>query len=512
MDDIIISSKSNVCSNCDYFNTVNLCCFDNTPTLPSSGCHVKLYEMVPMCETDDCKLCPYLLNPCKGNRNNPVTKLNVNPHSGQKRLLESKARHVGGNAGRQSGKTEVAPYWILQEMLKHGSGDYLVISSAFPLMDKKLIPTYLKFFKDYLHLSTKDDFKEAKKKLFVHGTDFEATIFFGSATNANSLESSTALAAHLDEVGQDDFTADAYDAILGRLTRSRGRILYTTTLYNHSWYKREVFDRWKSGDPEYEVINWDSVVCPGFSKAEWEDRKKKMPTWKFNMQYRGIYDLPAGMIYNTFKDYVGEGGHLVNPFPILQSSDWHLAIDPGAVHTASGWFAEVNGNYYLVRSYLDGNMTTKEHVKKAMRFPEFGRIRRAVGGAGSEQQFRDDWISEGIHVREPEIRDVEAGIDKVISLLKEGHFFIFDTPVNQWIIEQFRTYSRELNDKGEPTERISHKNEYHGMDMVRYFAVGIDSQGDSSTKAIFQNRSMPQYSNTSMPSIFRERASPPKWR
>jgi hypothetical protein len=381
-------------------------------------------------------------------------------------------------------------------------------------MDKKLVPIYLKMFCDYLHLSTrKDDFKEAKKKLYVHGADFEATIFFGSATNANSLESATALAAHLDEVGQDDFTAEAYDAVLGRLTRSRGRILYSTTLYNHGWYKREVYDRYKLGDAEYEVINWDSVVCPGFSKAEWEDRKKKMPTWKFNMQYRGIYDLPAGMIYNIFKDYVGEGGHLVKPFTIPQSWDWELAIDPGGVHTASGWFASnPDGKNYLVRSYLDGNMNTKEHVAKAKRFLEFGRIKRAVGGSGSEGQFRIDWTAEGIHVREPEIRDVESGIDKVLSLLKEGQFFIFDIPENQWIIEQFLTYSRQLNERGDPTERIHNKNEYHGMDMIRYWAVGKGNVGDYSTPYISQHRNVPTFTNPSISSVIRERAQPPKFR
>lgn len=512
-DETILSSKINTCSNCDYFNTVNLCCFDNIKTKPNSQCHVKIYEMVPICKTDDCKLCPHLSNPCTGDRNNPVTQLKLNPHIGQWKVLNSKARHIGGNAGRQSGKTEIAPYWLFNEMVEHGDGDYLVVSSSFPLMDKKLVPTYLKFFCDYLKLATrKDDFKEAKKKLFVHGSNFEATIFFGSATNANSLESATAKAAHLDEVGQDDFTADAYDAILGRLTRSRGRILYTTTLYNHGWYKREVYDRWKAGDSDYDVINWDSVVCPGFSKAEWEDRKKKMPTWKFNMQYRGIYDLPAGMIYNTFNDNI----HIIKPFPIPQSWDWNFAVDPGGVHVATGWFAlNPDGRNYLVHAHLEGNMTAKEHIAKAQRFSEFSRITRSVGGAGSEGQFRSDWndiSNHTIHIREPEIKDVEVGIDKVTALLKEEKLFIFDVPGNQWIIEEFHTYSRELNDRGDPTARIAHKNEFHGMDMIRYFAVGIGNTGDYSTPYEFQHRAVPSFTNTGISSIIGERVAPPKFR
>ena len=78
-------------------------------------------------------------------------------------------------------------------------------------------------------------------------------------------------------------------------------------------------------------------------------------------------------------------------------------------------------------------------------------------------------------MREPEIRDVESGIDRVTALLKEKRLFIFNTEQNEPLVEEFRSYSRELDDKNEPTERIQNKNGYHGIDSVRYMCAGITS-------------------------------------
>jgi hypothetical protein len=176
------------------------------------------------------------------------------------------------------------------------------------------------------------------------------------------------------------------------------------------------------------------------------------------------------LIYNDFDETI----HVIEPIPIPPQWNWHVGIDPGAVHTALVWVAEdpKEKKYYIVRSYLDGNMTTKEHVAKAKRFSEFGRVIRWVGGAGSEDQFRMDWKAQGIHIREPEIRDVESGIDAVTALLKENRLFIFDTEENQPLIEQLRSYSRQLDDSGQITDKIENKQKAHYADCLRYFAVG----------------------------------------
>lgn len=468
-------SRKIPCSDCTYFNGNDLCSFINQPTTPDTSCFVELYEKLPLCgDNKTCETCQYLSNPCIGDRKNPVTQLKINPHWGQIRTLNTKSRVCFISAGRQSGKTAWGPIWMYYKMQKCGDGDYLAVSPSFPLQDKKLIPVYIQFFEKTLGIG---HLKAAKKIMEIDGNGLHAQIFFGSAKNAASLESATALAAHLDEAGQDDFTWAAWDAVLGRLSRSRGDILITTTLYNlNDWLKKEVYIPWKNGDPDYDVVQFESIQCPGFSIKEFNWLRQRMPSWRFDMEYRGIYSIPSGLIYPDFTD-----AHIIKSFPIPDKWNWHVAIDPGAVHTGIGWFAEEPGTrkYYLVRSYLDGNKTTKMHVQKAMRYPEFGRVKRWVGGAGSEDQFRMDWQAEGIHIREPEIRDVESGIDKVTALFKENRFFIFDTPENQWVIDELHTYSRELDEQNDPTEYIKDKNKFHACDFIRYFASGTASQFNS---------------------------------
>ncbi len=252
-------------------------------------------------------------------------------------------------------------------------------------------------------------------------------------------------------------------------------------------------------------------MIDGISKTVWEDRKRKMQPWKFDMQLRGIYSRPAGMIYSDFNESV----HLVKPFIISNKWNWHVGIDPGAVHTALIWVAEEPGTnkYYIVHAYLDGNKTTREHVQKAKGFPEYNHVSRWVGGAGSEEQFRMDWTNEGIHVREPEIRDVEAGIDRIIALLREKRLFIFNTDENAWFIDEFRSYSRELNEVGEPTDRIKDKNSYHGLDGARYIFCNIGNVGDYSTPIDFQNRRVPIFQgHQSIYNMIGERLPPPRYR
>lgn len=384
--------------------------------------------------------------------------------------------------------TRLLSVWMYLEILRCGTGDYLAVSPTIPLQNLQLIPTFIDFFETTLGIG---QFKAAKRQLIINtksadGEEIKATIFFGSAKNPESLESAVANAACLDEAGQDKFKLSAWEAILRRVGHREGRVLIATTLYNYGWLKRELYDKWEAGDPDINIVQFDSIENPYYSRDEYENARKRLPAWKFDMQYRGIYRRPAGLIFSDFD----ENRHVIEPFPIPSSWSWHVGIDPGAVHTALVWVAEdpTTKKFYITRSYLDGNKTTKEHVQKAMRFHEYNRVTRWVGGAGNEQQFRDDWKAEGIHVREPEIRDVESGIDRVTALLRENRLFIFDTEENEPLIEEFRSYSRELDDKNEPTDRIQNKGEYHILDGLRYVACGLSPQFNSERLLVMSSR------------------------
>jgi len=57
-------------------------------------------------------------------------------HPGQIRAMKSEKRFVVVLAGTQGGKTSLGPPWMLREIQARGSGDYLVVTPIYPLLEK----------------------------------------------------------------------------------------------------------------------------------------------------------------------------------------------------------------------------------------------------------------------------------------------------------------------------------------------------------------------------------------
>jgi hypothetical protein len=205
---------------------------------------------------------------------------------------------------------------------------------------------------------------------------------------------------------------------------------------------------------------------PSFPIDEYERAKRTLPTWKFEMFYNGNFSRPAGMIYEDFTE-----SHIIPPFDLPANFARYFGVDFGAVHTAKIWLAQdpatkVN---YLYREALDGNLTTAEQVQSVKRHNEYNLL--GWGGAKSEGQQRRDWGAAGLQIKEPPVWEVESGINRVIALLKEKRLYIFSNCIG--IIDEFGTYSRELDVNGQATERIKDKATYHRLDALRYVVSGL---------------------------------------
>lgn len=390
-------------------------------------------------------------------------KLTINLHPGQTKAWDSKKRFVFIVAGTQSGKTSFEPIWLDREIKEKGHGDYLAVTATYDLLKMKFLPELQNYF---CHLfgweysaSERTIWRQYKPNMFDR-------IIMRSADAEAGLESSSAKAALFDECGQDGVKVSAWEALQRRLSLSEGRVLGGTTPYNLGWLKTQIFDRWTRGDSDIQVVQFKSIMNPVFPRAEYRRAKNTLPTWKFKMFYDGEFTRPAGMIYEDFSQ-----NHIVPAFDIPAHFPRYLGVDFGAVHTAKIYLAmdPASGLYYLYRESLDGNMTTVQQVQSVKQYNERNLL--AWGGAKSETQQRWDWAAAGLSVGEPPISDVEAGISRVIALLKEKRLFIFDTCVG--VIDELGTYSRELDANGQPTEKIKNKNDYHRLDGLRYVASGI---------------------------------------
>lgn len=417
----------------------------------------------------------------------------VHPHPGQQRMLRSPRRFVVVLAGTQGGKTSSGPLWLDQEIYGptgRGPGDYLAVTASYDLFKLKMLPSLRHWFEDVrgcgrywsgdriIELADPDGHFWAKRS----DDRMWGRIILRSAEAGGGLEASTAKAAWLDEAGQDSFILDTWFAVLRRLSLALGRCLLTTTIYNLGWIKTQLYDEWvraRKQHPEIDVIQFDSTQNPSFPRAEWERAKASMPDWKFNMFYRGLYDRPAGLIYDVYRDYIadahGQPGHVVPRFALPNDWQRYMGLDFGDVNTAALFYAEEPGTrrLYNYREYHAGGKTAKEHAQALLEGEPM--VPFCVGGSRSEGQWRREFRMGGLPVNAPDISEVGIGIDRVYGAFKRDGLFIFDDLAG--CRQQLTTYSRKLDANGEPTEEIEDKAKFHYLDAKRYI-IGRIRRGE----------------------------------
>lgn len=400
-------------------------------------------------------------------------KLKLHFHSGQQRAWNSKARFVVMLAGTQGGKTSFGPHWLYREIQRCGAGDYMVVTPTFPLLDTAALPLFLTLFSKLLHLGR---FVSSPRPKFIFsengsrrtfGADWdgrtETRVLFGYAADSESLEAATAKAVWCDEAGQAKFRLASWEALLRRLSLQRGRALVSTTLYNLGWVKSQLFDRAKAGDKDIDVIQFESTENPRFSKEEFEDARKRLPRWKFNMFYRAVFERPAGLIYDCWDDAT----MTVPRFTL--GKDWRhfLGLDFGTVNMAGSFWAEEPGTrrLFCYRTYHAGELSVAGHVRQLLH-GELAGAPYTVGGSASEGEWRNEFRRAGLAVREPKFRDVELGIDRVYGAMQAKELFVFDDQIE--LLEEIHTYARKLDEAGNATQEIEDKEQYHLLDSMRY--------------------------------------------
>jgi hypothetical protein len=400
--------------------------------------------------------------------------LRLNLHPGQTRIHQSKKRIILALAGSQGGKTVYGPHWFDREIQLRGAGDYLIATSTFPLLSRKLLPEFLYVFQDLFHYG---EYHSAEKMFIFHqekkkANDYilfpeskvQTRVMFGTAQNPESLESATVLGVWLDECGQAQFRYDTYEAVQRRTLINRARILMTTTPYEIGWLKTQIYDAWLKGDTDIDVVQFDSTMNPSFPIEEYERMKATMPAWKFDMFHRGRFTQPAGMVYDAFRSDV----HVMKPFKIPEEWPRYWGGDFGPQNTAGLWVAQDpnSGNLYVYREYWKGGMSTFEHVSSWIESSKGERIAVRMGGSPTEDGWRGDFSQAGWRIEKPLDGHVESGIQKVYGFMKLNKFFVFNTCLN--VIDQLLSYSRELDDMYHVTDKIANQSSYHMMDAMRY--------------------------------------------
>jgi hypothetical protein len=432
--------------------------------------------------------------------------LHVHPHEGQRRALESKKQIIAMLCGKQAGKSVTCPLWMYNQIIDWDrrlnddkevlptDGVFWSVSPSFPLQEEKLQPIFYDFFVSMLGIGK---YYVQKKKFDItidhnDGTSSKYEIRLKSGDKVESLASATTYAICIDEAGQNSFSQAAWEECRARIGSTGGKILLTTTIYNFGWLKHLIYDEWRKGNPSIDVIQFESIMNPFFSRAEWDNARRVLPAWKFDMSYRGIFTRPLGRIYQDFDETC-----IVAPFEVPISSYVFIGIDPGITHHSTVFLSEIYPNqpeytnfplsdganpvYVLYDSNIVGSDTTtttnKEHATALKSHKDFDKVKTVCGGAKSEIYFREDYRAMGVEIIEPPYKEVSAGIDTITAMLKTHQLYICSDQTR--IIKEFEEYSYKLDIEGEITPIIENKEMYHGLDGVRYICLAIGKNTSS---------------------------------
>lgn len=387
--------------------------------------------------------------------------LHLNFHGGQWRVWQSQARIVAMLAGSQSGKTVFGPHWMHREIQRCGEGDYLVGTATFPLLNLKLLSEYQLVFCELLRWGR---YAERNGTHVITSNDGKSRIIFFSATNPESIESATAKAAHLDEAGQKQFRQDTWQAVNRRLAIHQGRILITTTLYTLGWLKTDIYDKWKAGDKDIDVIQFDSIANPAYPLAEYERARQTLPPWKFAMFNQGRFETPAGLVHDSFSY-----GDIVDRFPIPVGWPVYVGHDFGTANPAALFVAQNpgTGELWYFAEYLPGaGRSVHDHVTAWQSIAKGYNIIARVGGSHQEEEVRAAYTAHGWHIIEPRQRSVSEQVLRVIGQERLHKIKVFRDL--KLIIEEKQTFSYELDDKYNPTDRYDDEQSFHLLAAERY--------------------------------------------
>lgn len=377
--------------------------------------------------------------------------MEVKLHKGQLRALRSKAKYVVVLAGTGSGKTFLGPIWIAKE-IKRGAEEVLIVSPTYLMFQRVVLPHVMRFFKETGLL---EKYKGTDRVMELKtGTK----IYFGSSDNPFSLEGVHVDAVWLDEAGQ--MKREAWAVAKRRIGVKDGRILITTTPYNLGWLKQEVYDEWKKGNPDFEIIQFPSIMNPYYPKEEFERARKSLPEWQFRMFYLGEFVRPEGLIYADFDS----SKHIIDPFGI--PSDWTriAGIDIGYNNPTAIVFIAIDkdGKNYVYREYYERYKTFEEIIKDFLDMTKNEKI-DSVYVDPSEPAFIKALRQKGINVLEAK-NDVKEGISAVISLFKTDRLYVFRGCKN--LLDEIENYRwKKVNEdlKDEPLKEYD-----HACDAMRY--------------------------------------------
>lgn len=390
-------------------------------------------------------------------------------HKYQGEALSSECRFTACIAGTGGGKTALGALWLYQLIaknhIKYQRPDiYMVVAPTYKVLERATVPALIETFKG---TGLEGTYKLHKN---LYETPYGDKIWCQGADNAGGLEGGQFAGVWADEAGQ--LSLPVWDAIQGRTGAKRSPIFLTTTPYAFNWLYLDFYKRWQKGDPDYKVIQWNSIENPTYSKEEYERAKRTMTPDKFKMRYQGRFERLEGMVYPNIKETVCD----LHPEDILEMDGYiYGGIDYGWNDPFAAVAALLDKDdvlWIFYERYLP-ETTIEEHAEALPTFLS----RRPRWWSDHHPEYIKKLRRGGHDVRKAITKSLTVGIDAVNARINTDRLrisqYVTMKSMPAFVMEGLAYFYPEkdgefVGDKPDPNCAD------HLMDASRYMVVGID--------------------------------------
>lgn len=237
------------------------------------------------------------------------------------------------------------------------------------------------------------------------------------------------------------------------LTDRKGRAMFISTPkgFNH------FYDLFNTQDPDYKSFHYSTYDNPFIPKEEVDKAKEEMTEDRFAQEYLADFRKTEGLVY---KEFMREK-HVTadEPRSIVKVA---AGIDWGYTNPAAAHRIRVDGDrhYWIDREFYERGKTTEQIIQAVqMMKPE------EVYPDPAEPDRLEMASRSGLNVREVS-KDIEAGIDTVRELLKQGRIHVHPSCEN--LIWEFETYRYPEKKPDQNEKELPIKENDHCMDEIRY--------------------------------------------
>lgn len=370
----------------------------------------------------------------------------VKPHYYQSRALQSKKRFIALIAGTGGGKTFLGPIWLYQELSKYPEDQFFVIAPVYKMLTRATVPMLI----DMLRGTDAEGEYNQSKGLYLLPQG--GRIWFGSADRPETLEAGQYRAAWLDEAGQMKYMV--WVVMQARLGLHRGRALITTTPYSLNWLYTEFYKRWRDGDPDYEVIQFESISNPHYPKEEFERAKGALSPQLFDMRYKGQFRKMEGLVYPDFsQEHMDDGFEIPEEWKRQGGTDFGF----NNPHVNLKGAVDADDVLYIYEEWYKPKVLLSDHAE------EMKDIAYAADPSGKREIVELQDL--GVKI-DSAVSDVNLGIQKVNERIKTNRLKVFKACKN--LIDEFEVYHWEES-KDKP-----HKENDHCLDALRYLVMELE--------------------------------------